>query len=72
MMLTYIKESFQAVGEFQSRLILTVFYAFVVPFFSLMARFKGDALGLKGYKQVSSWVHRPKAEHTLEEAQRQY
>ena len=70
-MLSYLKHSFQAVGEFQSRLILTGFYVFVVPFFSIIARLKGDALGLKGYRQVSSWIHRPPAEHTLAEAQRQ-
>ncbi|MBT9583378.1 hypothetical protein IV102_08510 [bacterium] len=70
-MLSYVKESFQAVGEFQSRLILTAFYVFVVPIFALLARLQGDALGLNGYKQVSSWIHRPKAEHTLAEAQRQ-
>jgi len=70
-MWSYLKESFQAIGEFQSRFILTAFYFFVVPFFALMARFKGDALGLKGYRQVSSWISRPKAEHTLEEARRQ-
>lgn len=72
-MLKYLKHSLQAVGEFQSRLILTGFYFTVLPLFSLLARvFGGDALGFGGYKHVSSWVKRPAPEHTLEEARRQY
>jgi hypothetical protein len=71
-MFGYLKESFKAIGEFQSRLILTGFYFLVLPFFSLLARMSGDALGFKGFYQSSSWITRNKGEHTLAEAQRQY
>lgn len=71
-MFGYLKESFKAIGEFQSRLILTGFYFIIVPVFSLLARMSGDALGFKGKTQSSSWLTRSKGEHTLAEAQRQY
>lgn len=71
-MLDYLKESFKAIGEFQSRLILTGFYFLVVPVFAMIARSTGDALGFKGFTQASSWISRPAGEHTLEEVQRQY
>lgn len=71
-MFGYLKESFKAIGEFQSRLILTGFYFIIVPVFALMARMSGDALGFKGKTQSSSWLKRNKGEHSLAEAQRQY
>ncbi|MBS2034306.1 hypothetical protein JST97_04930 [bacterium] len=71
-MFGYLKESFKAIGEFQSRLILTGFYFLIVPIFALLARMGGDALGFKGFNQSSSWIKRNKGEHTLAEAQRQY
>jgi len=71
-MLNYLKHSFQAIGEFQSRLILTVFYAVVMPVFAILAKLGKDELGLKGFQSESSWLTRRPADQDLEAARRQY
>jgi len=71
-MFGYLKESFKAIGEFQSRLILTGFYFIVVPIFAVLAKLSGDALGFQGFNKSSSWLKRNPAEHTLAEAERQF
>lgn len=69
----FLKESFKAIGEFQSRLILTLIYIFVVPVFALMAFLRGDALGLGQYRSQSQsyWRKRQGADLDLEAAGRQ-
>ena len=71
-MFGYLKESVKAIGEFQSRFILTGFYFIVVPIFSVIAKLSGDALGFNGFHKSSSYLKRTPAEHTLAEAERQF
>jgi hypothetical protein len=68
-----LKNLLQPVGEFQSRLILTLFYALVMPLFAVAARLAGDALGLKQFHaKQSCWVKRKQQAHDFDEAKRQY
>lgn len=72
-MLKFLKEAFGAVGEFQSRLILTVFYFGFVPLFAVMAWVAGDPLGLREFRASgqSCWKKRNPADATLEAARGQ-
>jgi hypothetical protein len=72
-MLAFLRRGLQAVGEFQSRLILTLFYFLVVPVFAMLARLAGDPLGLREFKSgASSWKARKREAASLLDAQRQY
>lgn len=73
-MLTFLKQAFQAIGEFQSRLILTVFYGVVMLPFAVMARLLADPLGLREWASAEggTWKKRQPQLDTLAEAQRQY
>lgn len=72
-MLAFFKHGLQAVGEFQSRLILTLFYMLVLPFFALLAHLAGDPLGLREFGAGGShWKRRNAETASLAEAQRQY
>ncbi|CAN0340928.1 unnamed protein product, partial [Phaeothamnion confervicola] len=64
----------RAVGEFQSRLLLTTMYFFILPLFSLMARGSGDPLGLKGFRaqRPHGWLQRPQPGTDLESARQQF
>ena len=71
-MLNYLKHSFQAMGEFQSRLILTLFYILVMPLFAILAKLGKDELDLGGYRRSTSWRKRGPGDCDLESARRQY
>lgn len=36
------------IGDFQARLVLTIFYVLVIGPFALLIRWRGDPLGIKG------------------------
>ena len=68
-----LKNLLQPVGEFQSRLILTLFYVLVMPLFAVAAKLAGDALGLNQFRaKQSCWVKRKQQTHDIEEAKLQY
>ena len=68
-----IKEALHAVGEFQSRLLLTTLYFFVLPIFSVIAHCAGDPLGLRDFGAgKQTWLKRQAAGSDLESVHRQY
>lgn len=73
-MLNMLKQALQAVGEFQSRLILTLFYILVLPVFVVAAKVAGDPLGLRDFaRSQSTWkARKPPEPDPLAEAHRQY
>jgi len=48
-----------AIGNFQARLLLSVFYFVIVPPFALIIRTAKDPLGLRPVSGDSVWVDRP-------------
>lgn len=73
-MMSFFKQALQAIGEFQSRLILTLFYGVVMLPFALIARLVADPLGLREFRSApgGTWKKRTPVAGTLEEAQQQY
>lgn len=61
-----------ALGDFQSRIILTLFYFVIAAPFGLGLRLLSDPLHLKGFRQAAAWPERPPAATTLEEARQQF
>lgn len=58
------------IGDFQARVVLSLFYFVVVLPFGMAIRFFADPLGIKGRRQ-STWAPFPDRSHTLEAARRQ-
>jgi hypothetical protein len=58
-----------AIGNFQARVLLTLFYAVLVFPFGMGARFFSDPLRIK--RRPSQWLDRPNEAHDLEWARRQ-
>jgi hypothetical protein len=58
-----------AIGNFQARVLLTLFYAVLVFPFGMGARFFSDPLRIK--RRPSHWLDRPNEAHDLEWARRQ-
>lgn len=58
------------IGDFQARLILSLFYFVIVLPFGLLVRLFADPLGIKGRRQ-GTWTPFPERSGTLEEARRQ-
>jgi hypothetical protein len=61
-----------ALGDFQSRIILMLFYFTIVAPFGLLVRLLGDPLNRKGFQQASAWPERPSSPSTLEEGRQQF
>ena len=61
-----------ALMDFQSRIILTLFYLIVAAPFGLGLRFFRDPLHLRGFQQASGWPEGIDPPATLKEAQRQF
>ncbi len=59
-------------GDFQSRIVLTLFYFTIVVPFGVGLRLFGDPLRLKGFRQATAWPDRSPTEATLEEARQQF
>jgi hypothetical protein len=61
-----------ALGDFQSRIILVLFYFTIVAPFGLGLRLLGDPLQTRGFQQAQAWPERPAAPDTLEKAREQF
>jgi hypothetical protein len=61
------------IGDFQSRLLLSIFYFTLLLPFGLGARWFDDSLQLKFDRPLQSgWVKRPSAPHGLDDARRHF
>lgn len=60
------------VGEFQGRVVLTIFYFTVVAPFGLARTYLADPLRLKRANQTQGWLTRQPADLTLHGARRQF
>ena len=63
------KQIAHAVGTFQARVLLTVFYAVVVLPFGIFARLFSDSLRIKS--NPTQWLEHPSETHDLRWAKRQ-
>jgi hypothetical protein len=63
------KQAAHAVGTFQARVLLTIFYAVLVLPFGIFARLFSDSLRIKYRPQL--WIKRPSETHDLQWAKRQ-
>ena len=59
------------IGNFQARVLLSVFYFIVVPPFALIVKVK-DPLGLRRRGHASGWIERPAADLSSESTRRQF
>jgi hypothetical protein len=66
------KEIAGYIGDFQARLILTVFYFTVFVPFALIARLGRDPLLVRRRPSASGWLARTPAETDLPAARRQF
>ena len=62
----------ERVGNFQARLLLTVFYLVIAAPFGLGVRVVSDPLRLRWHAGMSGWVERAGHEPSLDWARRQY
>jgi hypothetical protein len=62
----------ETVGNFQARLLLTVFYLVVAAPFGLGVRFSSDPLHLRWQRGAARWHVREPRASTLDAARRQY
>ena len=61
----------QVVGDFQARVVLSLFYFVIVLPFGLAVRLFGDPLGLRRSRETS-WTEFSARATTVEEARRQF
>lgn len=59
-------------GDFQARLLLTIFYFTVVLPFGLLARLAMDPLRVRKPPRSSVWTPWPRANDTMTQARRQF
>ncbi len=62
----------QCMGNFQSRVMLTLFYFVIVTPFAILLKVFGDPLHLKSRSQPSFWLSRSTSETDLENARNQF
>jgi hypothetical protein len=60
------------IGNFQSRVILTLFYVLVVPMFALIVKVFKDPLHLRSSDAESYWLERKTPQPTESTARRQF
>ena len=60
------------IGNFQSRLILTLFYLLIVPLFALIVILFKDPLRLRAREEGSYWLRRTAPHPTESTARRQF
>jgi hypothetical protein len=63
------KRGAQAIGTFQARVLLTLFYAILVLPFGIFVRLFSDPLRIK--RRPTEWLEHPGETHDLEWARRQ-
>lgn len=59
------------VGNFQARVLLTIFYLLLVGPIGLFLRWRNDPLKLRFQERTSYWLERETRDLTLEDARRQ-
>ena len=62
----------ERVGNFQARLLLTVFYLVIAAPFGLGIRILSDPLRLRHHQTASAWIPRDPRDASLDSASRQY
>ena len=60
-----------AIGNFQARVLLVIFYFLIVPIFALIVKLFKDPLTLQPPSRDSLWVEGPASDLTLQAARRQ-
>ena len=60
------------IGNFQARVLLSLFYFLVVPPFALIVKVWKDPLRLRLHRGTSGWIERPAAETSSEAGRRQF
>jgi hypothetical protein len=60
------------IGNFQARLLLSVFYFIIVPPFAMIVKTWKDPLALRPPRGPSFWVERPEREDPEVSARRQF
>ena len=78
-MLTPLRQAWKAwreiaayIGDFQARLLLTIFYFTVLAPFGLLVRLFSDPLRVRNLETDSGWTKRETREADLEAARRQF
>ncbi len=66
------KEIAEYIGDFQSRLLLTIFYFTIAVPFGLMVRLFGDPLNIRKLPEGSAWINRSTGDNEITETQQQY
>jgi hypothetical protein len=66
------KETVGYIGDFQSRLLLTVFYFTVTMPFGLVAHGAGDLLRVRRPPTTSAWMKRPVSVNDRSDARHQF
>jgi hypothetical protein len=59
-------------GNFQARVLLSLFYFLVVPPFALIVKLSRDPLGLRPHRTDGFWHRRRPAEPAVEAARKQF
>lgn len=62
----------QKIGDFQARIILSLFYFLIVSPIGIVFKFADDSLRLKRPKNNSYWLNREIRKTNLEEERRQF
>jgi uncharacterized membrane protein len=62
----------RVIGNFQARVLLSLFYFVVVPPFALLVKLAKDPLRLRLAAGATAWTERPVAAPPSETARRQY
>ena len=60
------------IGNFQARVLLSLFYFLVVPPFALVVKVRKDPLRLRLHRGTSGWIERPAAKTSAEAWRRQF
>lgn len=66
------KEIAEYIGDFQARLLLTIFYFTVAVPFGLLVRLFGDPLNIRKLPEGTAWMARSTGDNKLEDTQRQF
>lgn len=61
-----------AIGNFQARVLLTLFYFVVAPPFALIVKLARDPLGLRPPRRPGFWTARPETAPDAAAARRQF
>lgn len=62
----------RAIGNFQARVLLSVFYFVVVPPFALAVKLWSDPLRLRPGRADTAWIDRAASDTSREAARRQF